>query len=158
MKYVFDTNVFRHVFASYYREIFPSFWTKFEPLIGNGNVTSTSLVLAELERQRIEQDGINWLKNQHDLFPDPSEEEGLFLRRIYNVEHFRQHNVGVRELYTGGTHADPFIIARAAVLKSTVVTQETFAEHSGKIPNICQHFGIPCMRLDEFMVQQNWTF
>ncbi len=158
MRFVFDTNVFRHVFASYYREIFPSFWTEFEPLIANGTVTSTSFVLKELARQRVEQDGFNWLQLQENLFSAPSEQEGHFLRKIYNVEHFRQQNVGVRELYSGGNHADPFVIARAAIMESTVVTQETYAENSGKIPNICEYFEIPCVKVDGFMKAQGWKF
>lgn len=158
MIYVFDTNVFRHVFASYYREIFPSFWKEFEPLIRSGIVTSTSLVLKELERQRVEQGGFSWLQRQDNLFLAPIEQEGKFLRQIYDVEHFRQQNVGVRELYTGGDHADPYVIARAAILESTVVTQETYAEHAAKIPNICEHFSIPCLKLDGFMREQNWKF
>lgn len=158
MRYVFDTNVFRHIFASYYREIFRSFWIEFEPLISTGVVTSTSVVLAELERQRVEQDGFRWLVRKENLFPTPTEREGEFLRKIYDVERFRQQNVGVRELYSGGNHADPFLIARAAIKESTVVTQETYAEHSGKIPNICEYFGVPCVKLDGFMRAQNWRF
>lgn len=158
MSFVFDTNVFRHVFASYYRDIFRSFWIEFEPLITAGVVTSTSVVSAELERQRVEQDGFTWLTRYENLFPTPTEQEGEFLRKIYDVDHFRQQNVDVRELYTGGSHADPFLIARAAIIEGTVVTQESYAEHSGKIPNICEYFAIPCVKLEGFMRAQNWRF
>lgn len=158
MMYVFDTNVFRHVFASYYREIFPSFWKEFEPLISGGIVTSTSIVLNELQHQKVEQDGLIWLQQQEKLFLAPSERESKFLRQIYAVPHFRQQNVAVRELYAGGNHADAYIIARAAIMNSTVVTQEKYAEHAAKIPNICEHFGISCINLQQLMHRQNWKF
>jgi hypothetical protein len=40
----------------------------------------------------------------------------------------------------------------------TVVTMEKFKPHAAKIPNICRHFGIACMTLEEFMGVENWRF
>lgn len=158
MKYVFDTNVFRQIFASYYRAIFPSFWEKLEPLLHNGTISSTSVVLSELKYQGLAQDGLIWLQNRPGLFPPTTRGEGDFLRKIYAVEHFRQQNIGVRELYKGGNHADPYIVARADLLGATVVTQETYRVHSAKIPNICEYFCLRCIKLDEFMMDLNWKF
>lgn len=158
MKYVFDTNVFRQIYASYYRDIFPSLWDNLEPLLRNGTISSTSVVLSELTYQGLAQDGLSWLRSRPGLFPPTTRDEGNFLRRIYAVEHFRQQNIGVRELYKGGNHADPYIVARAELLDAAVVTQETYKVHSAKIPNICEYFGIRCIKLDEFMIDQNWKF
>jgi len=29
---------------------------------------------------------------------------------------------------------------------------------AAKIPNVCQHFSVPCMDLETFMQQQGWSF
>jgi hypothetical protein len=30
--------------------------------------------------------------------------------------------------------------------------------NAAKIPNICQHSGVPCMSLEEFMEAKGWEF
>jgi hypothetical protein len=73
------------------------------------------------------------------------------------VPHFQQ-NLEQQKLLKGGLNADPFVIARAAVEQRTVVTMEKLKPHAAKIPNICQHFGVACMTLEEFMEAENWQF
>jgi hypothetical protein len=58
----------------------------------------------------------------------------------------------------GGRNADAFIIARAVVEDRTVVTMEIFKANAAKIPNICGHFGVRCMTLEQFMEVENWQF
>ena len=44
--------------------------------------------------------------------------------------------------------ADPWVIAQAAVHRGTVVTMETLvndASQKPKVPNVCNHFGVPHM-------------
>lgn len=55
---------------------------------------------------------------------------------------------------------DPFVIACARINQATVVTEEGW-QRGGKslalkpnaatIPNVCAHFKIPCIDLEEFM-------
>jgi hypothetical protein len=55
--------------------------------------------------------------------------------------------------------ADPFVVAAAATKEEgVVVTQERFRENAAKIPNVCRHFGVGCIDLEEFMANQNWNF
>jgi hypothetical protein len=54
--------------------------------------------------------------------------------------------------------ADPFVIACAKIHDGTVVTEEQFKPNAAKIPNVCQHFNIPCVDLEGFMKQQAWSF
>jgi hypothetical protein len=35
---------------------------------------------------------------------------------------------------------------------------ELLKPHAAKIPNICQHFTVPCMTLEEFMEAEGWRF
>ena len=58
----------------------------------------------------------------------------------------------------GGRNADPFLIARAAVVGATVVTMEQFKPNAAKIPNICQHFDVQCVDLRGFMEKERWIF
>lgn len=39
-----------------------------------------------------------------------------------------------------------------------IVEWEGEPPNGAKIPNICRHFGIPCMSLEGFMEAEDWTF
>ncbi len=91
------------------------------------------------------------------LFAMPTAAEGAFVARIYGVAHFQQ-NIEQQKLLKGGRNADPFVIAKAAVEGHTVVTMEQFRANAAKIPNICRHFGVPCLSLEEFFEAEGWEF
>jgi hypothetical protein len=76
---------------------------------------------------------------------------------IFAVPHFQQ-NIEQQKLLKGGRNADPFVIARAMAEKRTVVTMELLKPNSAKIPNICAHFGVPCLTLEQFMESEGWQF
>jgi Domain of unknown function (DUF4411) len=63
-----------------------------------------------------------------------------------------------QKLISGGRNADPFLIARAAVTESTVLTMERIKPNAAKIPSICHHFSIPCVDLVQFMEAEGWVF
>ena len=156
MIYVFDTTVFILFFNSYYRDSFPSLWQKFDQLVANEQITSTREVMRELEGHGGEALR-NWLKTSKELFPAPTSTEARFVAEIYTVTHFQQ-NIERKKLLKGGSVADPFVIARAKALSATVVTLERERPNSAKIPNICRHFDIPCVSLEEFMKREKWSF
>ena len=79
-----------------------------------------------------------WARTHAALFATPSAAEGKFISRIYQVPHFQQ-NIEQQKVLKGGKHADAFVIAKAAVDGSTVVTMEQFRPNAVKIPNICPH-------------------
>jgi len=99
----------------------------------------------------------DWAKGHGELFATPTAEEGTFVAKIFAVKHFQQ-NIEQKKLYKGGYNADPFIVAKAAVIKGTVVTMERHAPNSAKIPNICMHFDILCLSLEDFMEAEGWEF
>jgi hypothetical protein len=96
---------------------------------------------------------------QHNpgFFEDPSVEELSFISRIYSIPHFRQ-NLDRKKLLQGGYFADPFVIAKAKIKQAVVVTEEEQPPHGARIPNICQHFGIECVKLEGFLVKEDWKF
>ncbi len=156
MKYVFDTNAFSLLFRSYYRNRFPSLWKQFDKLVKSGAITSTREVLEEINDSHV-QEMIEWASKHKELFPTPTTEEAIFVRTIFQNNHFQQI-IETKELLKGGKNADPFIIARAKNLDLTVITMEKERENGAKIPNICRHFNILCESLERFMELEGWEF
>ena len=156
MSYVFDTSPLSGLFRNFYRRRFPSLWEKFDALVAEGRLMSTREVLHEIENGPVESLR-DWAANHHDLFPAPNAAEGAFVARIYAVEHF-QRNIEQQQILKGGRIADPFVIAKAATSNNSVVTLETFRENAARIPNICRHFGIECLSLEDFMEREGWEF
>lgn len=153
--YVIDTSVVSALHKNYYREHFPSLWKKFDDMVESGQVTSTREAFRELED--FGGDSFEWAKANEHIFTVPDASEGAQVVRIYGVTHF-QANMEKQKLLRGGRNADPFLIARAAVTGATMWTMEQFKPNGAKIPNICGHFGIPCVDLRSFMVTEGWAF
>jgi uncharacterized protein DUF4411 len=154
--YVFDTSPLSVLFKNYYPRRFPALWLNFNGLVAAGGLVSTREAYREIE------DGPSaelreWGRNNQALFSTPTAAEGEFVARIYGVQHFQQ-NLEQQKLLRGGRNADPFIIARAAVENRTVVTMELFKQNAARIPNICRHFNVRCMTLEEFMEAEGWQF
>jgi len=153
--YVIDTSVVSALHKNYYREHFPSLWKNFDGMVEAGLITSTREAFRELED--FGGDSFDWTKANEKIFTIPDAAEGAMVVKIYSVPHF-QANMEKQKLLKGGRNADPFLIARAAVLGGTVLTMEQLKENSAKIPNICKYFNIPCVDLRGFMVKEGWTF
>ncbi|TDL74116.1 DUF4411 family protein, partial [Palleronia sediminis] len=100
---------------------------------------------------------VNHAEQQQSMHPDPSAAEAAFVVHIFAVPHFLQI-IERKKLLKGGLNADPFIIARAHAIGGTVVTLEGEPPNGAKIPNICRHFRIPCVSLEGFMEEEDWTF
>ncbi len=155
MIYVFDTNSFSEM-SPYFPDVFPAFWKNFESAIAAGEVTSTKEVFREL-KDGAENHVLDWCKLNATIFSTPDARETQFVARILAVPHFRQL-IGSKQALRGTPVADPFIIARAAVLGGTVVSEESFKRNAAKIPNVCQYFGIPCIKLGDFLRAKGWRF
>ena len=156
MSYVFDTSPLSTLFKNYYLRRFPTLWQHFDELVDNGDIVSTREVLREIEDGPIESLR-QWAAQNGELFTMPDAEEGGFVARIYAVQHFQQ-NIERQKMLKGGRNADPFVIAKAAVTERTVVTMEQRQPNAAKIPNICDHFDIPCVTLEDFMETEGWEF
>lgn len=153
--YVLDTSVISALHRNYYRSRFVSLWKAFDAMLVEGRFTSTREALRELED--IGGEPLDWATTNQSLFTTPDANEGAFVASIYAVEHF-QANIERQKVLQGGRNADPFLIARAAAIKGTVVTMEQLKPNAAKIPNICQHFEVPCVDLRGFMEKEDWIF
>ena len=129
-------------------------------MLKSKGVVSVREARLELE-QRFEKAVIQgqFLVHNPDFFEAPDGAELSFItgNQIYSVPPFRQ-NLDRKKLLQGGPFADPFIIEKAHVQGGIVVTQEDRPEHGARIPNICEHFGIECLKLEGFLVKEDWRF
>lgn len=156
MIYVFDTSSFSE-FKHFYPGVFKSVWVGLETLVEQKELISTREVWNELERGDADQHTNEWLKNRKHIFTTPSAAELQFVVKIFQEPHF-QGLIGQKQRLKGDPVADPFVIACAKVVGGTVVTEERYKENAAKIPNVCMHFDIPCINLEDFMQQQGWSF
>jgi hypothetical protein len=156
MKYVFDSDSLIDLFKHYYRERFPTLWENFDALVSGGKLISVREVFNEIGSN--EDSLASWAKEQKStLFLESTVEELRFVAEIFQVQHF-QAMIRKQERLKGKPVADPFVIARAKILNACVVTQEKKTDNAAKIPNVCDHFGIPCIDLEGFMEKENWIF
>jgi Domain of unknown function (DUF4411) len=156
LTYVFDNSPFSALFRNFYPSRFPTLWQRFDELVADGEITSTREVAREIEDSAIERLR-TWAADNGDVFTTPSVAETSFVATIFSVPHFQQ-NIEMQKILKGGKNADSFVIAKARVLKATVVTLEKPKPKSVKIPNICEHFGVKCIDLEQFMESEGWQF
>jgi hypothetical protein len=156
MVYVLDTNSLR-ILQNYYPDRFPSFWTKFDDLVLDGQVVSPREVSKELELQFRKEWFRDWVSRNKSLFVVPGPDETQMVAQILAIPHF-QTIVGRKQILKGSPVADPWIVACAYVREGTVVTEEVNTPNAARIPNVCEHFGVPFMNLESFMDELGWTF
>ena len=156
MTYVFDTGAFI-VLKNFYPAAFPTLWKRIGAFAGDGTLVSVREVFNELHNYNDTDFIQDWAKQHKNIFVKPGNDELLFVQRILAIPHF-QTLIGAKQLAKGTPVADPFVIAAAAVKHATVVTQEQLKPNAAKVPNICEHFGVPWINLEQFMTQQGWTF
>ncbi len=154
--YVFDSGPLIILFRHYYRQSFQTLWKNYDAMIANNKIISVREVRQELSNGK--DDLASWCKNNISTFPVPSPQEGEFVSKIFAVPHFQQL-ISSKNQLKGSPVADPFVIAKAACIDGgCVVTQEKYKENAAKIPNVCKHFGIDCIDLEEFMNREKWSF
>lgn len=156
-RYVFDTNVFSQLFRFYYRESFPSLWTKYNEIVNEGRILSAREVMLKLGDGRKTFGAYEWAKGHSYLFPEPTSQEAQFMRNIFAVDRF-QRVLQNKKNKVGKRNADTFIIAHAISIRGIVVTEERDPPHGARIPNICRHFDIPCINFEAFMKREQWVF
>lgn len=156
MIYVFDTNSFLEL-QSYYPETFPTFWERFEDLVQDGRLTSVREVRKELEFLTTADHLTEWVAHHSDLFVTPSSEEMTLVAEIFQIPHFQQL-IGQKQMERGQAVADPFLVARGWHLGGCVVTEERHKPNASKIPNVCEHFGVSCCKLQGLMAAEAWRF
>jgi hypothetical protein len=156
MMYVFDTGAFI-VLKNYYPTTFGSLWARIDGMVAAGRITSVREVFNELENYNDTDFIQEWAQRHKALFAKPTNQELLVVQQILAIPHF-QTLITQRSILKGTPVADPFVVASASVNQGTVVSQESFKENAAKVPNVCRHFNVPCVKLNEFMSTEGWSF
>lgn len=157
MIYVFDTSSFVDLFNHYYESRFPSLWELFDDLVVGQRLVSVREVANEIKSYHRDDRLTTWVDSHRELFEQPTYKEMLWVRRMFKNKHF-QNIVQEKSLLKGSPVADPFVIARAKVLKGVVVTEERYKDNAARIPNICEHLSVPYTNLEGFMEREEWKF
>jgi hypothetical protein len=145
------------VFGNYYPATFSSFWAQLEQLATGGRLVSCREVASELEIQNVALHIDQWVDGHKPLFSDPSEDEMRCAADILAVPHFQQM-IGEQQRLKGLPVADPWVVARGAVLGACVVTEEGLKPNAAKIPNVCEHFGVRYTNAEGFLAELGWRF
>ncbi|MEW6723555.1 MAG: PIN domain-containing protein [Bacillota bacterium] len=156
MSYVFDTGPFI-VLKHYYPSTFQTLWTQLDSMATSGALGSVLEVFNELLNYNDSNFIQDWAKRHKRIFAKPSNDELLVVQQILAVPHF-QTLISTEALLRGKPIADPFVLAAGKVKGAIVVTQERFKPNAAKVPNVCEHFGVPWINLEQFMAQQGWAF
>jgi hypothetical protein len=157
-QYCIDTSSLIYLHRYYPRPVFASLWTHCEGLILNGRLFAPREVLRELERK---DDAVrDWAASAGPFFVETDGEQLQFVEEILAtfprlIDHTKET-----------PDADPFVVALArarrgglAAADCHVVTDETWAGPGGvKMPNVCGHFGVPCVRLADMFQLETWAF
>ncbi len=157
MIYVFDTSSLIDLFGNFYESRFPSLWKNFDQLVVSQRIIFVREAANEIKRHYKEDRLTQWMKQNPNVFTEPTEDEVAFVKEIFEHAHF-QTLIFRKNRLTGQAVADPFVIARARCFNATVITQEHFRENAAKIPNVCEHFGIRWTDLEGFMEREGWEF
>ena len=156
MIYVADTSALM-VLRNYYPATFPSLWQEIDAMVANKLIASVEEVYKECDRRNDSDHLREWIERNRNLFTPPAEDEMRFVARIFAVPHFQQL-VSQDALLRGGLAADPWVIARAHSMDGTVVTEERLKPQAAKIPNVCEHFGIPCKNVEGLLRDMELTY
>jgi hypothetical protein len=154
--YVFDNASISRL-KHYFPGVFTSVWKGLDEMVATGQLISTREVFNELQNGVPDKHVDSWVKVNKAIFRTPSPDELAKVSEILCIKHF-QSLIGEKQRLTGTPVADPFVVAAAIVANATVVTEELAKPNAAKVPNVCNHFGVPHMNLEGFMAAQGWTF
>ena len=158
MSYVFDTSSLVVLFRNFYPDNFPSLWKKFNRSVSQGKCLSVKEVRQEINSYA-EMDYLkSWSKEHKQFFLPPGEDEIKFISQMFNKHTHFQGLVKNKSILGGKPVADPFVIAKAKIFNSCIVSEEKFKKNVTKIPNVCKYFDISHKNLKEFMKNEDWSF
>lgn len=124
-----------------------------EDVIADGKLCSPEEVLNEVKKK---EDGLHaFLNGQKEKVIVPLDEEVQDETREVLAEFPR-----LAGQMRGRNKADAFVVATAKAKEVIVVTEEGSRGNRNrpKIPLVCEHFGIECMNVLDYIEEQGWTF
>jgi hypothetical protein len=162
--YSIDTSVFLDIWCPPEGNIFssermPELWAHIERLIDEGKIIASKEVLDELERNA-NPELTAWLKDHKGMFVF-SKAQLDAASSIIN-EFYSQYKNGYKPEV--GDAADPFVVSTAMVHSAVVITQEhrqpahiPSEVNVPKIPSVCEHYGIECVNIEQFITREGFN-
>ncbi|QIL70792.1 DUF4411 family protein [Diaphorobacter sp. HDW4B] len=161
MTYLLDANTLIEAKNRYYQMNFcPGFWAWLARSKMSGHIGSVESIGAELRRGSDEL--AIWAKQESDFFlPESDEDTQTSFAEIAGHVATKAGHMKAGALDEFLSCADPWLIAKARVLRFAVVTHERLNTESRRkflIPNICQHYGVECINTFDLLNRLNARF
>ena len=158
--YALDTNTISHIWRSYYRDIFPGLWERFNELAHLAAAVSVRPVRAELVNDRRVAGAVGYLESLNPRFfaPPTANERALVPEMAVDPGLSSAAN---RWASKDDLDADPYLIAKArtSTVTTVVVTEESQELYrTSAIPYVCRHYGVDCINLHEMLRWLGWRF
>jgi len=137
----------------YPRDIFPSFWERFEKLCDENDIVSPDAVIKELSEKDADE-LYEWCKSKA-CFQYPLESD--FQQAVKKV----MAECNLVNIRKSRSDADAFVIGFAILNDLTVISQEEPRKRKQdmmKIPDACEHLGIRHIPITGLIREQGWTF
>lgn len=158
--WVIDTNSVLELHRVYNPLYFRPLWDDVDRLIERGLLVSTRVNFDELEDRSGEESLREWKIAHKHIFREPDEAEQRAVGEV--LANFPD----LIDVNSDADQADPYLVAMAMKLKATVITEERLLDPSAvrnpnrkekmRIPNVCAHYGIPCIRVVPFINSPAW--
>lgn len=152
--YSVDTSALIDGLERYYpEEHFPGLWERVDEMIGEGRIIISEEVWEEAQSK----DAVvkAWCEPRKDAIVVPT--DATVAQEVQRV--LNGHERLVMNL-KGRNRADPFVIAVAGLRGAVVVTGEGSdgTDNRPKIPYVCAHLGIECIRFLDVIRLEGWAF
>ncbi|WP_413576195.1 DUF4411 family protein [Bdellovibrio sp. HCB290] len=150
--YCVDASSILYMQWTYPIDVFEQIWLKFEEDVNSGILITSEVVVEELGKKG-------------DHASEFSKKLGGFGHKIdaQTLVHAATILTKVPHLIdaqNSNPQADPYLIGLSMTKNATIVTQERSAPNAkkAKMPDVCAHFGVPCIDLLTLARARNWKF
>lgn len=160
--YCIDTSSLIECNLKYPESNFPGLWKRLRQLVDDDRLITTRQVRREL-KSKADQAAV-WVKDNKRMVRTPTDEEWIKAQEV------RDEFPKLVDPEKEKEDADPFLIGLALVEREKaqawgwnveyVVVSEESTKRRGKdkIPTVCKHYGLRCIRLLQLIQEEGWRF